>query len=176
LLPLNVNGDDCPERATPAFRIAARSVVSSEPFIKECLSTKAAIENRNQVHRDGGVALVAGTAAVTRTVRDKPRLALIPPSMSTSMEMYPMSNVISLAQRMAARVDARAEAYRQRALADNFMDETETETYRDWKSTAREFEQYADLMDSLESLRHSGFTPRNIRRLRDYVSLDDSIA
>jgi hypothetical protein len=50
------------------------------------------------------------------------------------MEMYPMSNVISLAQRMAARVDARAEAYKKRALADNFMDETETESYRDWKS------------------------------------------
>jgi hypothetical protein len=92
------------------------------------------------------------------------------------MEMYPMSNVVSIAQRLAEKADQRAAAYLQRAMSDNFMSEDETETYRDMRATAVEIFQYADLRDALDSAGRSGLTPRNIRRLRDYVSLDDSIA
>jgi hypothetical protein len=96
--------------------------------------------------------------------------------MLTSMEMSPMSNVISMAQRIAERADKRAEAYRKRAMSDNFMDETETETYRDMRATARELEQFADVQDLAYSLGRVGMTERNVRRLSDYMHLDDSIA
>jgi hypothetical protein len=185
LLPLNLIGNGCPERATPAFRIGIRLIPALDLRMEQCLSTNSDRgDKRIQVHRDGGaLVVVAGTkpilhraTAVTRTVRDNPRLALIPPSMSTSMEMYPMSNVVSIAQRLAEKADQRAAAYLQRAMSDNFMSEDETETYRDMRATAVEIFQYADLRDALDSAGRSGLTPRNIRRLRDYVSLDDSIA
>ena len=158
----------------PARRVDAHAF----GWVKPCCSPQQqSKEKKSEVQRDGGV---GGTnphrTAVTRIVDAKTRPALIVASMSTSMEMVPVSNVISLAQRIAARVDARAEAYRKRAMSDDFMDPDETETYRDWKATAREFEQYADMNDMLDSIKHSGLTPRNVRRMRDYVDNGGSAA
>jgi hypothetical protein len=85
-------------------------------------------------------------------------MALMERSMPTSMEMSPMSNVISLAQRIAERADKRAEAY------------------RDMRATARDLEQFADVQDLAYSLGRVGMTERNVRRLSDYMHLDDSIA
>ena len=87
-----------------------------------------------------------------------------------------MSNVISLAQRIAEKADKRAEAYRKRAMSDNFMDPDETETYRDMRATARELDQFADVQDLAYSLGRVGMTERNVRRLSDYLHLDNDIA
>ena len=89
--------------------------------------------------------------------------------MPASMEMVPMSNVISMAQRLAERAEKRAEAYKRRAMADNFMDADETDTYRDMRRTVMELEQFADVQDLATSLARVGLTERNVRRIRDYI-------
>lgn len=87
-----------------------------------------------------------------------------------------MSNVISLAARLAEKASNRAEAFRKRALADDLFDEDELETYRDMRRTAQELEGFADLQDMAYSIGRVGFTDRNIRRVEDFLDNGPSAA
>src|SRR6478736_3547141 len=49
LLPFNVNGDGCPERATPAFRTGTRLVSELTPHMEQSLSTNGHRGQRKEV-------------------------------------------------------------------------------------------------------------------------------
>ena len=77
----------------------------------------------------------------------------------------------SLAQRLAERARARADAHHERSMADGVFDDDEEETERDMRATAREMEQYADIQDAAHSLAWNGLTERNVRRMHDFAGL-----